>query len=300
MNNDYETVECNLCASKKFKVIYKGISDEKGSPQEKYKSSGSQISSDQIVKCAKCGLMYVNPRLKQEIIVNGYSEGSDETFVSQAKGREITFNKCLKLIEKYRKKGKILDIGTAGGSFLHVAKKRGWEVHGVEPNKWLCKWGKKNYGIDIKQGTIFDNEFKEDYFDVVTLWDVLEHVSDPTKLLNECRRILKKKGILIVNYPDIGSWIARLMRSKWIFLLSVHLYYFTPKTIKATLGKTGFKTLKIKPHFQTLSLGYLAYRMEPYSRFLHKISKKGIALLKLNNFQMPYWLGQTLVIARKK
>ncbi len=125
MKKPMEYIACNLCGSKEFKVIYKGIADEKGSPQEKYKSSSNQISSDQIVKCTKCGLMYVNPRLKGEIIVKGYSEGSDETFVSQAKGREITFSKCLKIIEKYAiKKGKILDIGTAGGSFLHVAKKK--------------------------------------------------------------------------------------------------------------------------------------------------------------------------------
>lgn len=299
-NGDYEYVVCNLCGSDNYVIVHKGIPDEKGSPQEKYKSSGNQVAQDQIVRCKECGLIYVNPRLKEDIIVKGYSEGSDETFVSQKKGREITFNRSLELIEKYGRKGKILDIGTAGGSFLHVAQKRGWQVYGVEPNKWLCEWAKKSYKLDIKQGTIFNNRFEDNFFDVVTLWDVLEHVSDPTKVLKECNRILKKGGILVVNYPDIGSWISRVMRSKWVFLLTVHLYYFTPKTIKKILAKNGFAVLKIKPHFQKLSLGYLVYRMRAYSKLLHTLGKAFVDTLRFHNIQVPYWLGQTLVIARKK
>lgn len=295
-----EHVKCDLCGSNNYKIVYKGVPDEEGDIAEKYKSSGNEISADQIVKCNKCGLMYVNPRLNPKLIIKGYSEGSDENFVSQAKGREKTFRKSLKFIEKYAKKGKILDIGTAGGSFLYVAREKGWKVYGIEPNKWLCKWGKKHYNLDIEQGTIFDVKYKSNYFDVVTLWDVLEHTPNPKEVLIEVNRILKRGGLLVVNYPDIGSWIARLMRSKWIFLLTVHLYYFTPKTIKKMLNKTGFDMFKIKPYFQTLSLGYLVFRMKPYSKFLHKVGDKLVKLLRIGNIQIPYWLGQTLVLARKK
>lgn len=300
-NKQIEYVPCNLCGANNYKIVYEGIPDEEGSAVQKYKSSGNQISQDRIVQCNECNLIYVNPRLKPDVIVEGYSEGSDEKFVSQAKGREITFNKSLKLIEKYAKnKGRILDIGTAGGSFLYVARKRGWDVHGVEPNKWLCDWGKKNYYLDIKPGTIFDHKFKDNYFDVVTLWDVLEHVPDPSKVLTECNRILKKNGILVVNYPDIGSSVARLMGKRWIFLLTVHLFYFTPITIDKILEKTGFKMFKIKKHFQTLSIGYLATRMEPYNKTLSVLGTKVLGILHLKNIQIPYWLGQTLVLARKK
>lgn len=296
---EIEYVSCNICGSVDYSIVYDGIPDEEGSPVEKYKSSGNQISNDRVVKCARCGLIFVNPRLNSKFIVKGYSEGSDEKFVSQAKGREITFNRSLKLIEKYSKPGKILDVGTAGGSFLHVAKKRGWEVYGIEPNKWLCNWGKNNYGIDIKPGTIFDYKYPDGFFDVITLWDVLEHVPDPKKVLVECNRILKKGGLLIVNYPDIDSLAARMMGKKWVFLLTVHLFYFTPKTIRKILGVTNFRVVRIKKHFQTLSFGYLVMRMEPYSKFLHKIASMFVNLTRTGNIQIPYWLGQTLVIARK-
>ena len=90
------------------------------------------------------------------------------------------------------------------------------------------------------------------------------------------------------------------MGKRWIFLLSVHLFYFDRKTIKKILNETGFEVIKIKKHFQTLSLGYLVYRMKAYNEFLYKIGNKVVNLLHLNNFLIPYWLGQTLVLARKK
>lgn len=301
-----ETIPCNLCGSDDYDIIFDGtLSDAQGgkisaTAESEYKSSSKVVSNDRIVKCRKCGLNYVNPRLNPRIILNGYSEGTDELFLSQSKGREITFKKCLKLIENhYPQKGRILDIGTAGASFLHVAQESGWEVHGVEPNKWLCDWGKKNYGISIKQGDIFSNKYPANYFDVITLWDVLEHVSDPSAVLKECNRILKKDGLLVINYPDINSSVARVMGKKWVFLLRVHIFYFTPKTIKAILQKTGFEAFKFKKHFQVLALGYILTRAEAYITFLATPFKKMVAILGMNDVQVPYWMGQTLVLARK-
>ncbi len=103
-----------------------------------------------------------------------------------------------------------------------------------------------------------------------------------------------------MNYPDIGSGAAKLMGKRWVFLLSVHLYYFDPKTIRKMLLKHGFSTVRIKPYFQTLSLGYLAFRMHPYSKSLSKLGTKTVRALRMENLQIPYWLGQTMVIARKE
>ncbi len=299
-----ENITCNLCSSNNFNVIYPARYGKITQQElaEKFRSSGDELLLDQLVQCKRCKFKYVNPRIRSDLIIKGYSEGTDENFISQAKFREITFDNALKYVEKFTKgnKGKIYDIGTAGGSFLQAAKKRGWEVYGTEPNKWLCDWCKENYNITIQQGDLFSNPFDSNFFDVVTLWDVLEHVPDPTKNLNDIKRILKPEGLLIVNYPDIGSWLSKLMGRKWIFLLSVHLFYFDRRTITRMLNKVGFDVIKIKPHFQTLSLGYLFFRMKSYSKLLHNLGMPVIKVLRLNNLQIPYWLGQTLVIAKKK
>jgi len=301
-NEIKQKVRCNLCGANDYDIIYEEKKDVLNEQEliNKFKSSGDETLLDQVVKCKECGLMYINPRIRPDLIMQGYSEGEDENFISQAKYREKTFKKAFKQIEKLSKKGKILDIGTAGGSFLKVAKDAGWEVYGIEPNKWLCDWGKKNYDIDIKSGDLFQQEYKDNMFEVVTLWDVIEHTPDPMKVLKECNRILKPGGILVVNYPDVGSLIAKFTGKRWPFFLSVHLYYFTRTTIEYILTKTFFKIEIIKPHIQTLSLGYLVFRMEAYSKLLHKLGTLFVKLTGTKNLKIPYWLGQTLVIARGK
>ena len=306
----FESIRCNICGNDGYEILYKDRYGDKkiineGEIIKKFKSSGDETLVDQVVRCKKCNLVFVNPRIRQEFIIKGYSEGKDENFVSQVKGREATFSKSIKLIDRYYgknslKKGKILDIGTAAGSFLHAAKKDGWDVYGIEPNGWLCDWGKKHYRIDIKPGTIFDNRFKSSFFDVVTLWDVLEHTPDPKKVLDECGRLLKKDGLIAINYPDIGSWIAKLLGRRWVFLLSVHLFYFDRKTIRKMLEKEGFDIVLFRPHYQRLALDYLVHRMGAYSRLLSRIGAFLVRLLRMENILVPYWLGQTLVMAKKR
>lgn len=301
--NALEKVPCNLCGSSAHKIIYESRYDQEKDKDlaKKFRSSGDELLIDQLVQCPKCRLKFINPRLKQNLIIEGYTEGEDPLFISQADARERTFFKALRKIEKYApKKGKILDVGTAGGSFLAAAKKRGWTVSGCEPNKWLVDWGNKKYNIKIDQGTIFEQKYPSNSFDVITLWDVIEHTPDPMKVLEECNRLLKENGILVVNYPDIGSWLARLLGRKWLFLTSVHLYYFTPRTIRHILSKTGFKIELIKPYFQSLELGYIMFRAGTYSSLFSTVGKKMVELAGLAHREVPYWLGQTFVLARKR
>jgi 2-polyprenyl-3-methyl-5-hydroxy-6-metoxy-1,4-benzoquinol methylase len=295
-----ESVPCNLCGEDDYSVVYPARYDQAKPDEimETFRSSGDEILVDRLVMCNNCGLQYLSPRLKSDLILSGYSDGTDQAFVSQNNARERTFSKSLDLIERVRvQKGRLLDVGTGGGAFLGVAHHRGWDVSGCEPNRWLAEWGSKHYGIDITAGTIFDLELPDDEFDVITLWDVLEHTPDPKAVLDECRRVLKPDGILIVNYPDIHSLIARLMGRRWVFLLSVHLYYFTPKTIREILGRTGFKVTRTKLHWQSLELGYILFRMKPYVSWLSGLGTKIVESLALQNLQIPYWMGQVLVIA---
>lgn len=300
---NYRTVKCNLCGADNYSVLYEAQYDmEKDEDiSVKFRSSGDETLIDRVVKCNDCGLIYINPVLDPSMVLEGYRKGTDETFVSQNEARKKTFTKCLKLIEKYCKKpGKILDVGTAGGAFLHICKQKGWEVSGCEVNEWLCKWGKKNYRIPINSGTLFDQKYKASSFDVITLWDVLEHTPDPKKVLKECNRILKPGGLLIINIPDIGTWIAKLMRRKWVFLLSVHLFYFTKKTIIKMMENSGYEVLRINPHFQFLEFSYIFKRAQTYIGKIALFGLKMINIFGLGKLMIPYWMGQTLFIMRKK
>lgn len=297
-----ETVPCNLCGKDDYRVVYPPRYDL-AKPEEimhTFRSSGDEVLLDQLVRCNNCGLMYLNPRLRSDVVIKGYSEGADEMFVSQVAGRERTFARSLDLIERHRpQRGRILDVGTAGGSFLSVAKARGWQVAGCEPNRWMAEWGSQHYGLDIHPGTIFDMQLEADAFDVVTLWDVLEHTPDPAEVLAECQRVLKPGGLLVVNYPDFHSLVGRLMGRRWVFLLSIHLYYFDLATMRAMLKKTGFSMLHHRRHWQSLELGYILFRMQAYLSGLAKLGGKVVEALRLQHFQFPYWMGQVLILAEK-
>ena len=298
-----EKVPCNLCGTDDYDVVFLARYEDSKPDQimETFRSSGDEVLVDQLVRCRNCGLQYLNPRLKSEVIINGYSSGTDEGFISQNAARERTFAKSLDFIEKIcPKRGRLLDIGTAGGAFLGVAVERGWEVAGCEPNQWMADWGSNHYGIDIKSGTIFDMDLGASVFDVVTLWDVLEHTPDPKGVLQECHRVLKPGGLLIVNYPNVGSLISQIMGRRWVFLLSVHLFYFSPKTIRRIIGDAGFKVLKSKKHWQSLEFGYILFRMEPYLPGLSRLSKKLVDAIGKQHVLIPYWMGQELVISESK
>lgn len=298
-----EEVSCNLCGANEYEVVLPPRY-ELARPEEiekTFRSSGDEVLLDRLVRCKRCGLEYLNPRLRADVVIQGYSVGSDETFVSQAAGRERTFAKSLKLIERLRpQRGRLLDVGTAGGSFLAVAQRNGWQVDGCEPNRWLCEWANRHYGLSIVPGTIFDMDLTDGSFDVVTLWDVLEHTPDPKIVLRECARVLKSGGLLVVNYPDIETSVARLMGRRWVFLLSVHLYYFTRKTLNAMLGELGFAVVQRRRHWQSLELGYILFRMEAYIKPLARLAQRIVKFLRLEHLQFPYWMGQMLVVAEKE
>jgi 2-polyprenyl-3-methyl-5-hydroxy-6-metoxy-1,4-benzoquinol methylase len=296
----FEAVPCNICGGTDHRVVYPAADRSKAELAVEFRSSGDEPLRDRLVACVKCGLQFVSPRLRGDVILNAYQEGTDEVFVSQAAARENTFERALAFIEGLvPHRGALLDIGTAGGSFLHVAARRGWKVAGCEPNRWLCEWGKTTYGLDIQPGTIFDHRYPDHSFDVVTAWDVLEHAPDPMAFLRECRRVLKPGGLMIVNCPDIGSWIARVMGKSWPMLLSTHLYYFTRGTLKEALHSAGFAVDQMRPHYQWLELAYLLKRSEPLAGPVARSAKALVSSVGLSRLQIPYWIGQTLVVARK-
>jgi len=297
-----ETVACGVCGADEFTVVYEARYDREKDLDlvQKFRASGDELLIDRLVACRTCGLQYVNPRLRSDLIVSSYTEGEDETYVSQLAARERTFTGSLVEIERLAGgKGRLLDIGTAAGAFVAAAARRGWDAEGCEPNRWLGEWGARHYGIRIRQGSVFDQDYAAGTFDVVTLWDVIEHTPSPRAVLDRCRELLKPGGLLVVNYPDIGSWIARALGRRWLFLTSVHLWYFDRRTIARLLETAGFQVEVVRPHYQRLELDYILFRGSVLSAGLSRTARALIRALGIGRAQVPYWLGQTFVASRR-
>jgi SAM-dependent methyltransferase len=220
--------------------------------------------------------------------------------VSQLRARERTFAASLKDIERLAgTKGRLLDIGTAAGAFVAVAQAEGWAAEGCEPNRWLAEWGSRHYGIRIRPGSVFEQPYEAESFDVITLWDVIEHTLNPREVLDHCRALLKPGGILVVNYPDVGSWVARAMGRRWPFLSSVHLYYFDRTTIRRMLETTGFAVDVVRPHVQRLELDYVLQRGSVVSPGMSRAMRAILRPLGMARTHIPYWIGQTFIAARR-
>jgi 2-polyprenyl-3-methyl-5-hydroxy-6-metoxy-1,4-benzoquinol methylase len=327
-NQAFEDVACNLCGSKEKSVVFSEVPQEKqakqaekgggkkawaGKAHEKFHVTSSALATERVVKCSKCGLVFISPRPARGVVIKGYATASGADYVSQAENRIRTFRSAVRVLDAHAfpngrpagGKPRVLDVGSAAGFFLKAAKDDGWQPFGVEPNAWMVKWGNKKFGLRMKRGTLQDARFKTGFFDAVTMWDVLEHVSDPKATLREANRVLKKGGLLAVNFPNIGSRLARLAGRKWWFLTSVHLYYFTPETLSRMLEETGFEVVLVKRHYQRLNVGYMLEwhkrqtRAAGKSTALHDALISVLKALRLHDKRITYYASQTLVLARK-
>jgi SAM-dependent methyltransferase len=297
-----EHVECNVCGADDAETIYEARYAQEGVRDlvRTFRASGDELLIDRLVRCRRCGLEYVSPRPRGGDIVSAYAQGDDPAYVSQVEARERTFDDAVARIELLKPgQGRLLDVGTAAGAFLAAARRRGWEVEGCEPNRWMAEWGSRHYGLRIRTGEIFDQDFAPASFDVVTLWDVIEHTPDPARVIKHAGQLLVPGGLLVVNYPDRGTWLARLLGRKWPFLSSVHLYYFTRGTMGRLLEQHGFEVIDARPHVQRLELDYLLGRGEVVSEWLAKTSRRVARALGVSRRQAPYWIGQTFLAARK-
>lgn len=203
------------------------------------------------VKCKGCGLLHVNPQLTMEIQDSIYkkSKTADHWIKIQSKTGEQSWNAEKKyrpaLAEMKRllpEGGRLLDVGCSIGSFLGLARDEGWDAEGVELNADAAAIAEKTYGIKIHNQKLEDVGFPDEHFDIVTLWGVLEHLTNPNEILRNIRKVLKKDGLALFFVPNGHSLIIRLSRQHNSSVSGrAHLWYFTPETMGKFLAKNGFE-----------------------------------------------------------
>jgi SAM-dependent methyltransferase len=192
----------------------------------------------------------------------------------------------------------LLDVGCGSGYFLSSASKAGWEVVGVEPSKAHCEKAKEllNARGDLICATLEDASLPASYYDVLTLWDVLEHVPDPVNFISTCCSLLKPGGFLFVNVPDLDSLQSRVLGSRWPLLLPEHLNYFNRKSLGFCGESAKLTRLYLGKRLASFTIEYVLYRLSQ-----HHIP--GAALVRqlanrcgINNIILPFPLGEIFVV----
>ena len=243
---------------------------------------------------------YVNPRPAGELIVESYADAEDPAFVAQNEGRIQAFRKVLSKVLAPSITGlRYLDIGCAGGASLEAARSLGHIPTGVEPSRWMADFGRRTYGVEIIDGILEPGMFPPASFDVITLWDVLEHVPDPGGLLGLVRQLLKPEGTFILSYPDFRGTVARVLGDRWPYWLSVHILYYDRKSITRQLVTAGFRVESLLPYWPVLQLGYMADRAAEYIPAF-KLLKSLFKWLGIDKAFLPFNMSQTIVVARRK
>ncbi len=237
---EFQFVSCPLCGVDDCQPAY--IRADEGS----------------VVRCGRCGLLYLNPRPLDASIVSFYDESyftnnghgsAYKDYVSMQgvalKHREHPGFLALHVIERYvAPRGKrLLDIGCAGGHLLHVARRRGFIVMGVDISPYAAAQAKRSFGVDVFAGSLGQADFEGASFDVVTALEVIEHLIDPVEWLREIHRILKPGGLVLLSTPNGGC--AGKFGERWRgFTTSFeHLTFFDESTLNKALAMVSLESL---------------------------------------------------------
>lgn len=296
-----QKISCAICGSgAKYKILYNATFNPEDITPDTYTS---RRIPDRVhfrfVRCLECGLTFSNPIHDSSKIVESYKESYNPTEEDLKNSGRVYAMYLKSILSKLKSRNRILDIGCGDGFFLKEAKKlRFKELYGVEPSKDAVR--KLVAGLDKKKiiADIFNKkQFKKDFFDVVTFFQVFDHVLDPNKFLEDCKFVLKPGGYVIAIMHDAHSRQAKIMGEKLPIFDIQHIYLFDKKTIRMIFENHGFEVEKVISSVTIYSLGYW-FKMAPIPKFIKNfvIRHEHWPLFKV---AIPMKVGNMIVIARK-
>lgn len=290
--------KCRFCQSRDLKIFLK----------EKKRS---------LMECKNCGLVFVSPFPTKAEVKAIYTEETfqkfdptDETkagytnYLAEKDLKREFFKEKILFIKKFKKKGKLLDIGCGIGTFLEETKRVGFDVVGIDVMDFAVNYCRQQ-NLNVFKGTLENNRLPDASFDIITAFELLEHLWEPKAFLVEAKRLLRPNGILMVSVPNRKDIAARLMGRYWYgYRQYQHLFFFEKKTLKNYLERDDFVILEWGKEriFWSLAENILKrVRFYYLDSLLLKLTQPIGALLKfLKITRLPISLGGMWIIAEKK
>lgn len=269
------------------------------------------VGEKAILKCNACGVRVLHPfpdeKESRETYQDHYYDRWDfspERAEAIARIKKQLYTEILEGIGVCSlRSARVLDVGCAMGFSLEVAEGQGLDPWGVEISEFSGKAAKEKFGEKVRIGTLESANFADNFFDAVTLIDLIEHIAHPRALLEKCRDILRARGILAVVTPDAASLSSKIMGKRWPHIIGEHLYYYSPRSIAQILSAVGFSVERIVPFPKPSTISYIkSVARYSSSRFLYR-------LLSVISFGMPQNvlerclqvpMGELLAVARKR
>lgn len=220
-----------------------------------------------------CGMIYVADVLKDEYLNmvyadEAYAEETHNSFRTEPRRSFISaiYEEGMALIKTCRAEpGRLLDVGCSSGLFMEFAQEQGYKASGIEPSQYAVEYAQKN-GLDAHQGYFKKGSVQSDSYDLVTLWDVLEHCDKPSEILNDINDALEPGGIIFLQVPNVMGLAPRIMRKDCnMFTGFGHINLFGPETLTNILKQCGYTDIRLQSVISEISVitNYLAY-YDPY------------------------------------
>jgi SAM-dependent methyltransferase len=286
---------CNLCGTSDARLLFRK-------------------NATDFLQCRQCGLEWVHPlpdmaKMRElysspkyfntdDISQYGYSD-----YVRNKHLNVNLFNRRLDEILRHTdgRRGLLLDVGCATGVLLELARLRGWEVRGVDVSEYATRIAREYYNLEIFTGELAEAAYPDEHFDVVVMDDLIEHVADPSALVQESHRILRTGGLLTLNTPNRAGLWHLLMGRRWFhYKQSEHTYFFSPRVISQLLDRHGYHVLDIDSSSKIIDLNYAFGRLRYYNLALSNLLAQTVGRLLISSITFPIRVGEMAVFARKR
>lgn len=248
------------------------------------------------LQCPACKLVWVNPQLTDQSVERIYHTIFGSKFVSNPLPNNfIAYKARLNGLKKYKQFGRLLDVGCFTGNFLLAAKNAGWEnVEGTEISRPAVEYARQNNSLVVYEGDLLTLDLPEEYFDAITLSDVIEHVSDPLATMKKIHKILRPGGVLYMDTPHFNSIPQWFFGKDWSVFFPWHRTYFSAKNMNLALKMAGFKVKKL----QTVGIlpfskfnAWDHYQLSLISSLKQNETSKNTRNQMYRDLLRPVWLG---------
>jgi 2-polyprenyl-3-methyl-5-hydroxy-6-metoxy-1,4-benzoquinol methylase len=218
-----------------------------------------------VIKCDACDLVYATPGDKtiqsRDFNESYYRRGVYADYLSDAGAIRKNAQRTLGELENLVEGRALLDVGCATGFFLEAARSRGWTVRGLEVSSYAAEYARRELHLDVVSGSIESFADDSSKFDVVTLWDTIEHLGQPDLALSNIRRLLHPQGVLVLSTGDYGSILRRITGKRWrLFADPTHNFFFEESTLKRLLEQTGYELVHLTRRGKWVTLSMILHQ----------------------------------------
>jgi SAM-dependent methyltransferase len=200
-----------------------------------------------LVRCPNCFLVWLrNPPEPSEMHLH-YTDAYDKLISASGQNSPNRWRDRKAALAPHKQSGALLDMGCSSGAFLESLRGDGWKLHGIEMSSECAKIAEARSGAQVLVGNILDAPFRSESFDVITCFDVLEHLYEPRRVLAKVGDWLKPGGIFYVLVPNVAAAEARAFGSYWHGLeLPRHLFHYSPASLKFLAESAGLRPVSLE------------------------------------------------------